>query len=88
MDASELASLMQCLGFSLESFEKNFDAETQRLSLPDSAEGYLRIDITCTKSQMRATLLKEKNGCKCPSKEDASNAQFWNVSACSPSLPV
>lgn len=37
---------------------------------------------------MKATFFKEKSGCKCPSKEDTSNAQFWNISACSPSLPV
>lgn len=78
------------MGFSLQSFEKDINAENQQpASLPITADaGFLQIDITCSKSHMKATLIKEKSNCKCPSKEDATNAQFWNISACSPALQV
>lgn len=85
LDVPDLSVLLQCLGFNVESQEKVFEIDHGPSTSEQPVSNALRIEMSCAKSGMRTTLIKTVTNCKCPSEEEASKGEFWNVSGCGPS---
>lgn len=65
------------MGFSLIKFEKSGES-----SKAENIE--ININLSCSKSGMQASLIRNMHACKCPSKEEAVRAELWNITGCGP----
>lgn len=88
-DIPDIIVLFQCLGFVLHKFEAEDDYKnTACANLQPEVGSLLKLELTCSKSGMKAEMSKAIGSCKCPSKEDTNQAQFWSITGCGPANQV
>lgn len=89
-DIPELVALLQCMDFVLHKFKLGEDLNFSNTasSIPENDNNVLRLEVSCSASGMKAEMSKVIGICKCPSKDDTNQAQFWSITGYGPKNEV
>lgn len=85
-DLPDLIILLQCAGFTLHKFQN--EDELVYTNTTAIIGDTLKIELNCSRSGMKAEMLKSVQSCSCPKNDDIKTEEFFSVTSCAPASKV